>query len=183
MNLSLVTKLVIVCFNQQKISADRLIVKYLKKKKNAIVTSNILSTPLSETFSGNTNGWYLTDNTDKKTSISNGKLYIKNKNSSSGAFISKKIDIDTSKDFIIETSITRLTDSNGSIAIALGRKNNTNEFDLFLSKESYLFRKLENDSSTKLIPWTTSELLNKKAYQANKIKIVKSNNLLRFLYQ
>lgn len=167
-------------FNQQKISADRLIVKYLKKKKDAIVTSNILNTPLSESFSGNTNGWYLTDNTDKKTRISNGKLYIKNKNSSSGAFISKKIDIDTSRDFIIETSITRLTDANSSIAIAFGRKNNTNEFDLFLSKDSYLFRKLENDTSTKLIPWTTSNLLNKKTYQANKIKIVKSNSLLRF---
>ena len=79
------------------------------------------------------------------------------------------------KDFIIETSITRLTSSaTGSIAFVFGRKNNTNEFDLFLSKSgSYLLRKLENDKSNKLIPWTTSSALNTQAYRANKIKIVK----------
>jgi len=168
-------------FNKQKISADRLIVKYLKKKKDAVVTNNILKTPLSESFTDNTNGWYLTDNANKKTRVENGKLYIKNNSESSGAFISKEIDIDTSRDFIIETSLTRLTSSaTGSIAFSFGRKNNTNEFDLFLSIDSYLFRKLEKDSSTKLIPWTASDLLNQNTHQANKIKIVKSNNLLRF---
>ena len=89
--------------------------------------------------------------------------------------------IDTSRDFIIETSVTRLTsNSKGSIAFVFGRQNSTNEFDLFLSKDgSYLFRKLENDTSNKLIPWTESDALSTQTHQANKLKIVKSNNLLR----
>ena len=136
---------------------------------------------MNERFTSNTNGWNLTDNTNSKTRISNGRLYLRNNTEKGGAFISKKVGIDTSKDFIIETSVTRLTSgSTGSIALAFGRQNNTNEFDLFLSKDgSYLLRKLENDKSIKLIPWTSTSALNTQAYQANKIKIVKSGNLLR----
>ena len=170
-----------VVYNKQKIGVDNITIKYLKKSKNTIVTSNTLKVPLNENFTSNTNGWNLSDDTNIKTRISNGKLYVKNNNEKGGAFISKKVGIDTSRDFIIETSLTRLTSSaTGSIAFAFGRQNNTNEFDLFLSKDgSYLFRKLENDVSNKLIPWTESTALNTKAYQPNKIKIVKSNNLLR----
>ena len=171
-----------VVYNNVEIAVDYLRVKYLKNEKKTIVKNNILKAPFNEDFSSNNNSWYLTDNTDKKTRIDGGKLYIKNKNEKSGAFISKKINIDTSKDFIIETSITRLTNSNASIAFAFGRKNNTNEFDLFLSKDSYLFRKLENDVSKKLIPWTTSSALNDQSHISNKVKIVKSGNLLRFYF-
>ncbi len=170
-----------VIYNKQKIGVDNLTIKYLKKSKNTIVTSNTLKVPLNESFTSNTNGWNLSDDTNVKTRISNGKLYVKSNNEKSGAFISKKVGIDTSRDFIIETSLTRLTSSsNGSIAFVFGRQNNTNEFDLFLSKGgSYLFRKLENNVSNKLIPWTESSALSTQTYQANKIKIVKTNNLLR----
>ena len=170
-----------VLFNKQKISVDNIYIKYLKKSKTTVVTSNTLKVPLTEGFTGNTNGWNLTDNDNIKTRISNGKLYIKNNKDKGGAFISKKVGIDTSKDFIIETAITRLTSSStGSIAFAFGRQNNTNEFDLFLSNDgSYLLRKLENDTSNKLIPWTTSTALNTQSHKANKIKIVKSGKLLR----
>jgi len=170
-----------VVFNKQKIAIDNIYIKYLKKSNKTIVTSNTLKVPLNESFSGNTNGWNLNDNTNSKTRISNGKLYVKNNTEKGGAFISKKVGIDTSKDFIIETAVTRLTStSKGSISLAFGRQNNTNEFDLFLSKDgSYLLRKLENDQSIKLIPWTRTNALNTQAYQANKIKIVKSGSLLR----
>jgi hypothetical protein len=170
-----------VVFNKQKIGVDNITIKYLKKSKNTIVTSNTLKVPLNESFTSNTNGWNLSDDTNVKTRISNGKLYLKSNNEKGSAFISKKVGIDTSRDFIIETSLTRLTSSStGSIAFAFGRQNNTNEFDLFLSKDgSYLFRKLENDVSNKLIPWTESTALNTQTYQPNKIKIVKTNNLLR----
>ena len=170
-----------VVFNKQKIGVDNIYIKYLKKSNKTIVTSNTLKVPLKESFTSNSNGWNLTDNSNVKTRISNGKLYLKNNTEKGGAFISKKVGIDTSKDFIIETSITRLTSaSKGSIAFAFGRQNNTNEFDLFLSSDgSYLLRKLEKDVSNKLIPWTSTSALNTNAYQANKIKIVKSGNLLR----
>jgi len=171
-----------VVFNKQKIAVDYLIIKHLSKAKNTVVTSNSLKTPLSENFSSNSNGWDLTDNDNKTTRISEGKLYIKNNIKNGGAFIGKRVDIDTNKDFIIETSVTRRTsDSNGSIAFAFGRKNNTNEFDLFLSKDgSYLFRRLENDKSIKDIPWTNTSALKTSAFQTNKLKIVKSGSLLRF---
>lgn len=170
-----------VVFNKQKISVDNLYIKYLKKSNNTIVTTNTLKVPLNESFSNNTNGWNLTDNSNIKTRISNGKLYVNSHLDKGGAFISKKVGIDTSRDFIIETSVTRLTSNSKSpIAFVFGRKNNTNEFDLFLSSSgSYLLRKLKNDNSEKLIPWTSSSALNTQTYQANKIKIVKSGNLLR----
>jgi hypothetical protein len=170
-----------VVFNKQKIGVDNITIKYLKKNNNTIVTNNALSVPLHESFTSNSNGWNLSDNSNVKTRISNGKLYIKSNYDKGGAFISKKVNIDTNRDFIIETSITRLTSgASGSIALAFGRKNNTNEFDLFLSNDgSYLLRKLENNNSNKLIPWTSSNAIKKGTYQANKIKIVKSNNLLR----
>ncbi len=170
-----------VVFNKQKIGVDNITIKYLKKSKNTIVTSNTLTVPLNESFASNTNGWNLSDDTNVKSRINNGKLYLKSNNEKGGAFISKKVGIDTSRDFIIETSLTRLTSaSDGSIAFVFGRQNNTNEFDLFLSKGgSYLFRKLENDVSNKLIPWTETAALNTQAYQPNKIKIVKTKNLLR----
>ena len=171
-------------FNKQKIGVDNLTIKYLKKKENNILTTNTLKVPLQENYTNNTNGWNLTDNVNVKTRISNGKLYVKSNTDKSGAFISKKIGIDTSRDFIIETSITRHSSSStGSVALAFGRKNNTNEFDLFLSKDgSYLLRKLENDVSKKLIPWTSSSALNTQSYQANKIKLVKSGKLLRIYF-
>lgn len=173
-----------VVFNQQKIGVDYLTIKYLKSANDnddVVITSNTLSVPLTENFSTNSNGWNLRENSDVKTRIDNGKLFVRNNNEKGGAFISKQIDIDTNKDFIIETEITRLTSSsNASIAFVFGRKNNTNEYDLFMSKDSYLFRKLENDESIKSIPWTTSSALKTEAYAANKIKIVKAGGLLRF---
>jgi len=170
-----------VVFNKQKIGVDNITIKYLKKATNTIVTTNTLKVPLYEGFTNNNNGWNLTDLTNVKSSISNGKLYLKSNTEKGGAFISKKIDVDTSRDFIIETSITRLTSgSSGSVAFSFGRKNNTNQFDLFLSKGgSYLLRKLENDTSNKLIPWTSTTTLKTSSHQENRIKIIKSGKLLR----
>ena len=169
-----------VVYNKQKIAVDNLVIRYLNKSNTTVVTSNTLQVPLSESFSSNSNGWVLTDTKDIKTRIKDGKLYIKNNNEKGGAFISKQVKIDTSKDFIIETSYSRQGNSNASIAFVFGRKNNTNEYDLFLSKDSYLFRRLENDTSNKLIPWTTTSSLKTLAYSTNIIKIVKSGGLLRF---
>lgn len=169
-----------IIYSKQKIAVDNLTIKYLKKSNTTIVTNNTLQVPLSESFSSNLNAWSLKETVDTKTRITGGKLYVKNNNEKSGAFISKKIAIDTNKDFIIETSITRQGSSNASIAFVFGRKNNTNEYDLFLSKDSYLFRRLENDTSNKIIPWTTTSALKTTAYASNIIKIVKSGGLLRF---
>ena len=171
-----------VIYKNQKIAIDYLKADYLKKSTNTIVTNNIIKTPLKEEFSSNTNGWSLTNNSNIVTRINNGKLYVKSNDEKGGAFISKRIDINAQKDFILETSITRLTsNSQGTLSFVFGRKNSTNQFDLFLSKSgSYLFRKLVNNESNKLIPWTSSANLKTDAYQANKIKIVKSGQLLRF---
>ena len=170
-----------VVYNKQKIAIDYLKVSYLKKSANTVVTNNTIKTPLKEEFSSNTNGWSLTNNSNIITRISNGKLYVKSNDEKGGAFIGKKIDINTQKDFTIETSITRLTSaSNGTLSLVFGRKNTTNQFDLFLSKSGmYLFRKLDNNVSTKPIPWTASTNLKKEVNQPNKIKIIKSGQLLR----
>lgn len=170
-----------VVYNNQKIAADYLRVKYLGTVNTVITKNKTLTLPLNERFSNNTNGWS-TDNVDNYTSsVNNGKLNIHRKKEG-GIFISRDIDIDTSKDFIIETSISRQkSGATGMYGITFGRKNSSNEFTFLISTNgSYMFRKFDHDKYKKIIPFNSSSPIKTAIGESNKIKIVKSGSLLRF---
>ncbi len=170
-----------VVYNNQEIAIDYVRVKYLGTTNTIVTNNKALKLPLNESFSSNTNGWS-TDNVDNYTSgISNGKLNIHRKKEG-GIFISKDIDIDTNKDFIIETSISRQkSGATGLYGLTFGRKNSSNEFTFLISTNgSYMFRKFDNDKYGKIIPFTSNNAVKTGIGQANKIKIVKSGKLLRF---
>jgi len=168
-----------VVFNDQEIAVDYLTVKYLKKTSTTVVTNKSLSVPLFDTFSSNTNGWVMEDSENYSASMVNGKLLIDRKKKG-GIFVSRSIDLNTSKDFILETSIAKVLETgNGLYGFTFGRKNSSNEYSFLLSsKGEYMLRKFDNDKYHKLIPFTTTSAM-KGVGQSNKIKIIKSSGILR----
>jgi len=167
-------------WNKQEIAADFIRIKQSNTYYNTTVVSN-LKAPFTEMFTNNNNKWFVDDLESYSSEIKNGRLVIERK-SSGGIFISKNIDIDTKKDFSIEATITNLkSESSGYFGITFGRKSSGNEYSLLLSPTgSYKFRKFENDKHVEIIPTTFSSFLKNGYFSKNKIKIVKSNSLLRF---
>jgi len=169
-----------VVYNNVEVAVDYLRVKYLNVS-SPIVTNKILQVPLYDSFSTNTNGWSTVDVDNYSVSMTSGKLNLHRKKEG-GIFISKDVDINTSKDFIIETSISRQkSGATGMYGITFGRKNSSNEFTFLISTNgSYMFRKFDNDKYGKIIPFTSSSSIKTGIGEVNKIKIVKSGSLLRF---
>lgn len=170
-----------VLYDKQEIAVDYVRVKYLKNNNTVVYNDKTLQLPLYDGFNSNTNGW-ANDNLDNYTSnVANGKLNIHRKKEG-GIFISRDININTSKDFVIETSVSReKTGASGLYGITFGRKNSSNEFTFLLSSSgSYMFRKFDNDKYGKIIPFTSSSAIKTGVGQSNKVKIVKSGGLLRF---
>lgn len=170
-----------VVYNNQEIAVDYLRVKYLNATTNTITKNKSLLLPLNESFSSNTNGWS-TNNVDNYSSeVSAGKLNIHRKKEG-GIFISKDVNINTDKDFVIETSISReKSGASGLFGVTFGRKNSSNEFTFLISPNgSYSFRKFDNNQYKSIISTTSSDVIKTSIGQANKIKIVKSGKLLRF---
>ena len=168
-------------YYKQKITADYLKIKVPKSSTNTVITNKTLQLPLYDNFSYDTNKWGLENASDYVVDMKIGHLILHRK-SKGGSFIGKNIDINTSKDFIIETSIKqRSTSSSGMYGVTFGRKNSSNEYTFLISSNgSYKFRKFENDVHKEIIPLTASSSILTNTNQANKVKIVKSGNLMRF---
>ncbi len=170
-----------VVFNNQEIAVDYLRIKYLNSNNTIVNNNKAIKLPFTESFNSNLNSWS-TDNVDNYTSsISGGKLNIHRKKAG-GIFISRHVDIDTSKDFIIETTMSRQkSGASGLYGLTFGRKNSSNEFTFLISTNgSYMYRKFDNDKYSAIIPFTDSEAVKTGIGQKNKLKIVKSGSLLRF---
>lgn len=170
-----------VVYNNQEVAVDYLRVKYIGATNTVVTNNKALRLPLIESFTNNTNGWSNESLDNYSVGINSGKLDIHRKKEG-GIFISKHIDIDTYKDFIIETSISRQkAGASGLYGITFGRENASNEFTFLISTNgSYMFRKFDNDKYNKIIPFTSDNIIKTAIGQANKIKIVKSGKLLRF---
>lgn len=168
-------------YYKQKIAVDYLKIKNITKSNNTILTNRTLQLPLYDNFTNDSNNWGLENVNDYSVDMNNGQLILHRKNKG-GIFISKNVDINTSKDFIIETAIhQKSATSNSFYGFTFGRENSANEFTFLLSGNgSYKYRKFDNDVYKEIIPLTYSEAIRKGDNQQNKIKIVKSGGLLRF---
>ena len=167
--------------NKQKIGVDYIRVKYNSSSNNNYTNNKVLKLPLQENFYSNNNGWYTGDFDTYSTKLNGGRLTIDRKKKG-GIFVSRDVDIDTQKDFVIETSIsTPLSDASGLYGITFGRKNSSNEYSFLISTNgSYLYRKFDNDKYTKIIPFTSNDAIRTSAGATNKIKIEKHGSLIRF---
>jgi hypothetical protein len=168
-------------YYKQKFSADYLTVKSVKSETNYVITNKDLTLPLFDNFDTNTNQWLLENAADYSVEMKNSKLEIERKKKG-GIFISRNIDINTSKDFIIETAMSTMGNSSeGMYGLTFGRKNGANEFTFLISDNgSYKYRKFDNDEYKEIIPLTNSSAIRTGANQENKLKVVKSGRLLRF---
>ena len=166
---------------KQKISVDYLKIKQTKEKKNSNFISNkTLSVPLFDNFDRNTNNWGIENSTNYSVALNNGDLILSRK-TKGGIFVSKDVEINTAKDFIIETSLKEKNTSDGFYGITFGRKNSSNEYSFLLSGNGkYKYRKFDDNNYKEIIPLTSSNAIKVGANEVNKIKIVKSGNLLRF---
>lgn len=174
-------KLGFVVYNNQEIAVDFVRVKYLGNTNTIVKKNSTLKLPLLEDFSNNTNNW-ATDDLDNYTSgVSNGKLNIHRKKDG-GIFISKHAAIDTQKDFTIEAAMSREKyGATGLYGLTFGRENSSNEFTFLISTNgSYMFRKFDKNKYKKIIPFTSNSAVKTGIGESNKLKIVKSGNLLRF---
>ena len=169
-----------VVYNNVEVAVDYLRVKYLNVTA-PIVTSKKIQLPFNEQFSSNKNNWSSESLDNYSVGINNGTLNIHRKKEG-GIFISKEVEINTTKDFIIETSIAReKSGASGMYGLTFGRKNSSNEFTLLISTNgTYMFRKFDNNAYKKIIPFTSSDAIKTGIGEANKLKIVKSGTLLRF---
>lgn len=169
-----------VVYNNQEIAVDYLRLKYINKNNN-IVTYKKLVTPVYEDFSSNKNGWVVESVEKYSTKLTGGNFIIDRKQSG-GIFISKELDIDTSKDFIIKTSIARdKSGGNGMYGITFGRKNSGNEYSFLLHTNStYTYRKFEDNKFKSIISSTRSDAIKSDLNAKNEIKIVKTGSKLRF---
>lgn len=165
--------------SNQEIAVDFLRFKYLQKKN--VVTYSKLTAPLFDGFNSNTNNWHIEDSEKYSSKVVAGNLVLDRKQSG-GTFLSKDLDLNTSKNFIIKASIsTDKYGGDGMYGITFGRKNSSNEYSFLISPNgSYKFRKFENDKYKSIIPLTSSKSIKTGTGQQNEIKIVKSGNLLRF---
>jgi hypothetical protein len=170
-----------VLYNDQEIAIDYLRVKYLKSTNTVVNTTKTMQLPFRDNFNSNTNGWSTTDVDNYSTGISGGALNIHRKKEG-GVFVSRNMDINTSKDFVIETSISReKSGASGLYGLTFGRKNSSNEFTFLIStKGNYSFRKFDNNKFESILPSTYSDAIKTGVGQKNKIKIVKSGSLFRF---
>jgi hypothetical protein len=168
-------------YYKQKVAVDYLKIKTKTSTKlNPIKKSTILTAPLVDNFNNNNSNWNLDDATDYEVDLKNGQLLLSRK-TKGGIFISRELDLNTSKDFILETAINEKNTSDGWYGITFGRKNSANEFSFLLSGNgSYKYRKFDNDEYKEIIPLTFSSAIKQGENIPNKIKIVKSGSLLRF---
>ena len=146
---------------KQKVSIDYLKINRLKgNKTKPIITNKTLSLPLYDSFNNNNNNWNLDDLSDYSVAMNNGQLLMHRKKKG-GILISKSINVDSNRDFIIETSIrSKNSDTNGMYGFTFGRKNSANEFSFLLSSTgTYKFRKFDNDKYKEIIPSTFSSAI------------------------
>jgi hypothetical protein len=168
-------------YYRQKIAIDYLSIKGLKENINNIIVNNdALKVPLYDDFSSNKNNWNIDNADDYSLDLAGGKL-IMHRKKEGGIFISRDVDIDDSKDFIIETSLGEINTSTGWYGITFGRKNSSNEFSFLLSGNgNYKFRKFDNDVYKEIIPLTFAAAIKTGNNVENIVKIVKSGSLIRF---
>lgn len=171
-------------YNKQKIGIDYLKIEKgdnINNNKKNIANNKAIELPLAEDFSDNSKGWNVQNNNKYASKVEGGKFKLERK-VKGGLFFQKEINIDTKKNFSIEAALTKTTGaSNLTYGITFGRKNSSNEYSFFISNAGqYKYRKFDNDKYKSLIDWTDASMLNTSNGDTNVIKIVKTNNLLRF---
>lgn len=176
-----------VVYNKQTIEINYLSVAYLATTEPPVVVvnnsnnnNNNYDTELifKDDFNSNTNNWSELSNEHVNLSFKNGSYNFNHKRVDYGWTTSKSVKIDQTKDFEIETDITKVDGiQNNGYGILWGRKDSDNQFEFFISGDgSYYIEYIEDGKTQILQSWTQSNAINKGNGANNRLKIRKENN-------
>ncbi|WP_439127338.1 hypothetical protein, partial [Polaribacter sp.] len=181
-----------IIYNKQKISIAYLSVGYLDKKttinNNFNTTDNITTFNysdsgyhFSEQYTSNNNSWFEKSDTNIDFKINKGKYYLKHKRTEKGwsTYIDK--DIDTSKDFEIETKIDKISGvTNYGYGLIYGRKND-DDFRFYISSSGYYkIVRVVNNKEQIIQKWTTTSHVKTGNQKSNVLKLVKEGSSAKF---
>jgi hypothetical protein len=126
-----------------------------------------------ESFDDNRNNWDITDNSELKQQIVNGKYLFQSKSDESKATWTS-VDFDTERDFEIETLISYSSGTqDNSYGLLWGKSNENNDMYTFLFSATGYYRidKLVDGVFHTYTDWVQSDLVNK--FSFNKLTIRK----------
>ena len=115
-------------------------------------------------------------------SIEDGYYYIEVLKKRRAVKVTYKMDIDESKKFEIETSITKIsTSKTNGYGICFGFSDVKNYFCFIVNhRGEFKFFKKRNGKETEIIPWTESEYINIGVGSTNRLMIIKEGDELKF---
>lgn len=144
--------------------------------------NTIGSTVFYDGFRDNSKGWTIGNNTDAMYNISNGYFEFEHKRTEGSWWNTNKIQLDESKDFMIETSIQRVSGAEGyGYGLVWGRRDNNNQFEFALSSNGYYrIAKSVGGEWEAIHKWTISSAVKKEVYTTNKITLKKIGNTLQY---
>ncbi len=128
-------------------------------------------------------GWTKGENETRHLYISNGKYYFEHKRDTESWYIAtSKFNIDFTRDFEIETSITKISGTqNSGISFLYDFKDNKNYRELGVTASGYYrIAEMKDDSYSNIKSWTESSYVNQGNYGTNKLKIKKSGSRVIF---
>ena len=135
----------------------------------------------SEEFNSS-NSWPTGNNATRVLEVKNGKYYFEHKrDNKSWNVTTRDINLDTSKDFEIETSLQKISGTKSyAFGLMFGTENADNTFQFVLSDNQYRISKESSGEFVKIKSWTKSSSIKTNYYNYNKLKVKKKNNTISF---
>ncbi len=173
-------------YMSQKIEIDYLTIKGKGSSNTTVKKDPIKNTTAStiyyDGFRDNTKGWTTKNTSDVSYSIRNGYYEFEHLREDGSWWSSNRVNVDESRDFMIETSIQRISGSEGyGYGLVWGRLNGSNQYEFALSSNGYYrIAKSEDGDWEAINAWTTSKAVKKNTYTSNKITLKKIGNTMHF---
>ncbi|SDW87499.1 Caspase domain-containing protein [Lutibacter oricola] len=140
------------------------------------------NTIFEDNFYSNIKDW--SEGSDEKRSffVQDGYYYFSHKRDKNSWLAHQAMDIDSSKDFKIETKIKKVSGvQDYGFGLTFGRLDNDNEYWFQISGNGYYrILKYENGDKTDIKKWTTSSFIKEGNGAINNLTVEKSNNKYKF---
>ncbi|TVZ57183.1 hypothetical protein OD91_2491 [Lutibacter sp. Hel_I_33_5] len=147
---------------------------------NIISAQVNIETILQENFKDNSNSWELFNDKDYSSEIKDNKLYFNNKtDSDKWAYLNT--DINLKKDFIIETSVKKISGKDELLTLFFNKSDDDKNFNDFgISDDGYWkFKQLKNENYIEKTGWSKIDFI--KTGEFNTLTIQKIDNKVFFL--
>jgi len=151
-------------------------------QNNITTTTTSGNSILDDDFTSNKTNWAVSDDKDATLEIKNNRYYFEHKRTSGGWSSTKTVDIDTRKDFEIESQFLKIGGiTNNGYGFVFGRKDGNNQFVFTItSNGQYSIDQYDNGKYIALKKWTKTEHIKTGEYAYNTLKIKKERGFIKF---